>query len=610
MPGITGIIGGHSPQANRANLDRMVRRMTYEPFHQAGQFAEEKLRAWLGWVAHAGSFADGNPSWNETRDVCLIFGGENFADPADLENLKAKGHTFDANTASYLVHLYEEQGIRFLEKLNGWFCGVLIDLKEQKVVLFNDRYGFSRVYLHESGDGLYFASEAKAILAVVPETRELDMRGLGEFFACGCALQNRTIFSKITLLPGGSRWTFTPGQPVRKEFYFQKETWEAQPVLSEADFYEKLKATFSRVLPKYFSGRQGIGMSLTGGLDGRMIMAWADRQPGSLPCYTFGGSYRDCTDVVAARRIAKACGQTHTVIPVGDTFLAQFPKFAEGNAFVSDGAMDVTGAVELYINRFAREIAPTRMTGNYGSEIVRSHIMFRPHGLNDRLFSPDMLKLGGQAAATYRDEANMRRLSFIAFKQVPWHHRSRLSVEQSLVTMRSPYLDNELVALMYQAPDHVAVADDASLKLMGDGRANLGRIPTDRGLSYPPTPVLTKMRHLYQEFTVRAEYAYDYGMPKWVARVDHVFAPFHLERLFLGRHKFHHFRVWYRDKLAGYVREVLLDPRARQRPYLQGANLENLLDGHFKRGENHTVAIHQALSAELVQRQLVEVNAN
>ncbi len=610
MPGIAGIIGGHSPQANHANLDLMVKRMTYEPFHRGGQVVEEKLGAWLGWVVHAGSFADCMPSWNETKDVCLVFGGENFAEPSDLESLKAKGHKFEADNASYLVHLYEEQGIQFLEKLNGWFCGVLIDLREQKVVLFNDRFGFSRVYLHESKDGIYFASEAKAILRVAPETRELDMRGLGEFFACGCALQNRTIFSNVTLLPGGSRWTFSPGQPVRKESYFKKETWESQPVLPEEQFYAKLKETFGRVLPKYFKGRQGIGMSLTGGLDGRMIMSWANLAPGSLPCYTFGGSYRDCTDVTAARRIAKACGQSHKVIPVNGDFLKQFPKFAEGNAFVSDGAMDVTGAVELYINRFAREISPIRMTGNYGSEIVRSHIMFRPHALNSRIYSSDMLKRGEQAASTYKDEANMRRLSFIAFKQVPWHHRSRLSVEQSQVTLRSPYLDNEIVALMFQAPENVAKEDGSSLRLIADGKPGLGRIPTDRGLSYPPIPVITKARHLYQEFTVRAEYAYDYGMPPWVAKIDHAFAPLHLERIFLGRHKFHHFRVWYRDKLSDYVRQVLLDSRAKQRPYLQGAQVEGVLDGHFKKGENHTVAIHQMMSAELIQRQLIEVNGN
>jgi len=54
----------------------------------------------------------------------------------------------------------------------------------------------------------------------------------------------------------------------------------------------------------------------------------------------------------------------------------------------------------------------------------------------------------------------------------------------------------------------------------------------------------------------KAEYAYDYGMPQWMARIDHLFSWFHLERLFLRRHKFNHFRVWYRDSLSDYVRET------------------------------------------------------
>jgi asparagine synthase (glutamine-hydrolysing) len=48
-----------------------------------------------------------------------------------------------------------------------------------------------------------------------------------------------------------------------------------------------------------------------------------------------------------------------------------------------------------------------------------------------------------------------------------------------------------------------------------------------------------------------------------------VLFPFHLDRLFLGRHKLLHFRVWYRDALAGYVREMLLDPRSLSRPYIE-----------------------------------------
>jgi asparagine synthase (glutamine-hydrolysing) len=162
-----------------------------------------------------------------------------------------------------------------------------------------------------------------------------------------------------------------------------------------------------------------VGLSLTGGLDGRMIMACNGHASGALPCYTFGGTYRDCTDVTYARQVAQRCGQPHQVIPVDDRFLAQFAELAEKSVYVSDGAMDVTGSVELFANRLARDIAPVRMTGNYGSEILRNNVAFKPQALNPRLFSPEFVKLGEMAAATYEQEARGKQLSLIVFKQVP-----------------------------------------------------------------------------------------------------------------------------------------------------------------------------------------------
>jgi asparagine synthase (glutamine-hydrolysing) len=104
------------------------------------------------------------------------------------------------------------------------------------------------------------------------------------------------------------------------------------------------------------------------------------------------------------------------------------------------------------------------------------------------------------------------------------------------------------------------------------------------------------------EFTFKAEYAYDYGMPQWLARIDHSLSPLHLEKLFLGRHKLSHYRVWYRDVLAGYVRDMLLDERTLSRPYLQRKGVEAIVNGHTKQGLNYTSAIHKLLSLELLQR--------
>jgi asparagine synthase (glutamine-hydrolysing) len=280
---------------------------------------------------------------------------------------------------------------------------------------------------------------------------------------------------------------------------------------------------------------------------------------------------------------------------------------AEKTVFVSDGTMDVTGSVELYTNRIANQIAPVRLTGNYGDEILRNNVTFRPGIPNEELLEPEFAQLVRNTSKTYGAEKQTYNVSFIAFKQVPWHHYSRLAVEQSQITMRSPYLDNDLVSLMYQAPPELLLSNDPSLHLIADGNVDLARIPTDRGLLYRPIPVISTLQQLYVKFTSKAEYAYDYGMPQWVAGIDHSLASLHLEKLFLGRNKFYHFRIWYRDNLSQYLKDILLDSRTLSRPYINGRYLENIVLSHISGKRNHTVEITKILTTELIQRQLIEM---
>ncbi len=607
MPGIVGIISQRPSKEYSPLVESMVKCLKHEPFYSDGTYINKELGLWSGWACHKGAFEDCLPIWNEKKDICLLFSGEDFTDQVDIAALRMRGHEFGSDDASYLVQLYEEMGCAFLEKLNGWFSGVLLDLRAQKLVLFNDRYGVNRIYYHEDASGFYFASEAKSLLKILPGTRQLDLRSLGEVLCCEAVLENRSLFSGISLLPGGSSWVFSRGEPVKKKTYFKQEAWENQPALRESEFYEKLEETWRRVLPKYFLGKQSIGLSLTGGVDSRMILAWAPHLPGTLPCYTWGGKYRDCADVKIARRTAKVCRQPHNTILVGAEFLSQFHDLAERAVYISDGTMDVTGSIDLYVQRLARQIAPVRLSGVCGGEILRRLVMFKPDPAQQGVFDPELERSFRDATATYAGELQGHRLSFASFKQAPWYMASKFTVERSQVTYRTPYFDNDLVALAYQTPEKL-LNNEPALRLISNGNPALGKIGTDRGLAFRSVPGVNRALHWYQEFTFKAEYAYDYRMPQWLARVDHAFAPLHLERLFLGRHKFHHFRVWYRDELSCYLKEILLDPATLQRPYLNANSLEKILKAHSSGQRNYTFEIHKILTLELIQRKLIELN--
>jgi len=601
MPGIVGLITKAPREDAARQLLAMLGTLRHELFYTTGTWCDESLGVYVGWAARASSFSDGMPLVNEHGDTVLVFSGEDHPAPGMPAKLKERGHAVQTDGPSYLVHLYEEDST-FPASLNGFFHGLVADRTRKIAVLFNDRFGMHRLYYHESKDAFYFAAEAKAILAVRPELRRINPQALGEWIECGCVLENRSLFENLHVLPPGTAWSFRNGQLERKASYFQPREWEEQGILPPEDFYNEIRDVFSRNLARHFNGRQRVGMSLTGGLDTRMIMAWQKPVAGSLPCYTFGGTYRECRDVIVARQVSEACGQSHQVIRCGPEFISRFPFYAERTVYLTDGCADVSCSPVLFGCQKAREIAPVRMTGNYGDQVLRGLRAFKPEGSAHRLFSSDLLPHIATARETYFRIADTHPVTFAAFRQAPWHHQGLLALEQTQLTMRSPYLDNDVVRTLFRAPEEVTRNNNLRIRLIGDGNMALRKIRTDMGSAGRGEKFPGAILSRYHTFTFKVDYAYNHGMPQWMAQIDHFLAPLHLERVFLGRHKYYHFRVWYRDGLASYLRELLLDSRTLSRPYWQKDKLQAMVQRHIKGDRNYTNEIHRVLSLELAHR--------
>ena len=590
----------------------MVSTICHEPSYSSGTWDSEALGVYAGWVARANSFADHMPLQDESGDRVLLFAGEEYSGSRVLSELRQRGHRIQDKPADYLVHIAEEDAA-FPRELNGRFHGLLMDRRTGTTTLFNDRYGMQRMYYHTGPDAVWFAAEAKAILAVCPELRAADPRGFAEFITCGAVLGDRTLFPDLHVLPAGSAWKFRNGRLEDKAKYFDPAEWENQGSLDADTYYNELQEAFTRNLPRYFEGCERVGISLTGGLDTRMIMAWLRAEPGSLPTYTFGGPYRECHDVKIARTVARICKQPYQVIPVGDDFLSDFPRHAEQTVYLSDGCSGVNRAPDLYTNRIVAQIAPVRMTGNYGSEILRRIRAFKPVDPHPGLFQEAITSQVAVAKESYRDAIKGHAVTFTAFRQAPWYQYGLLALEQTQLSVRSPFLDNDVVRAAFRAPKSEIVTsdlfenDNACSRLIADGSPELHRLPTDRGLG-AENGWASRVNRSILEFSFKAEYAYDYGMPQWLAKADHVFSPLHLEKLFLGRHKFCHFRVWYRDKLASYVREILLDPRTLSRPYVNRKVLETMVADHVDGRGNWTSDIHKMLTLELQHRLFIDAH--
>jgi asparagine synthase (glutamine-hydrolysing) len=380
---------------------------------------------------------------------------------------------------------------------------------------------------------------------------------------------------------------------------------EPQQVLGEDEFGAALAATLSRVVPRYLRGSHPIGLSLTGGLDTRGIVAFAPALS-TYRAYTYGGMFRETFDVRVARQVAHACGCQHEVLSLGDEFLGRFPQLAEETVWITDGTLDVAGSHEIYLSRRAREIAPIRLTGNYGSEVLRGISTFKPLRLPPSLFDPGFQPLVNAGEHALAAAKNVHPVTFTVFEEIPRHLYGRLAAAQSELTVRTPYMDNEVVSLAYRAPRNLSLQRRLWQRMIARHNPALGAIPTDRGLGGREQSLAGRWRRLNRYLTFKAEWYYESGMPGWAAWLDARLGRGRRPPWPVGTHKIENYRRWFRDELHPWLSGELHDTSAM--PFLSRPAVRETIAAHGAGAENFTAELSRLLTIALVTRTLLNAN--
>jgi asparagine synthase (glutamine-hydrolysing) len=595
-----GLISHRAAHECDVIVSAMVDSMKCETSYLSGTYSAKQIGVYCGWVAQDKSFAANQVFFDEREDVALIFSGECFADNELLMGLKQKGHKLQHRNGDWLVHLYEEEGDHFFEKLNGLFSGLLIDRRQKKAVLFNDRYGIERIYYYEAEGNFYFASEAKALLRILPELRAFDEEGVAQFLAFGCTVNSRTLFRGVQLLPSASAWSFEGGRCSKRK-YFSPQKWEAQSPLSVESYESEFQETFRRVLPRYAEAEAKIGISLTGGVDTRMIMACLPATNRGYACYTFAGENGLTHDARLAAKVAASLGLEHHVFRVGPDFLRHFDTHFDRTVYVTDGCAGATSCHEIYFNAQARQVSPVRLTGNFGSEVLRSVSTFKALGLRPGLLSDTYAKAvdaetqGATARAAHP-------VTFAAFDEIPSGLFGLLAAGRSQVTFRTPYLDNELVALAYRAVMALHRSALPALRLIEQANPQLALIPTDRGELLGGYSLGRVLRRTLGEVTFKLDYYNSEGLPHGLSFFDSAFRGLSSSLRVLGSHKYLPYRHWFRKELAALVFERVSSRRVREAPWWAKNAPEILAQAHISGRGNYQRELNVILSLEAIER--------
>ncbi|HTC23810.1 MAG TPA: hypothetical protein VK688_05570, partial [Gemmatimonadales bacterium] len=182
MCGIAGKVG--SAPISEAEIVRMCDAISHRGPDDSGFFVEEGVGLGMRRLSIIDLAGGHQPMFNEDGSVVLVFNGEIYNFHELRDGLLARGHVLSTRSdTEVLVHLYEEEGERFLSRLRGMFAFALWDRTRRRLLLARDHFGQKPLFYTEIGGRLAFASEIKALLADDSSLRTLNPYALDQYLA-------------------------------------------------------------------------------------------------------------------------------------------------------------------------------------------------------------------------------------------------------------------------------------------------------------------------------------------------------------------------------------------------------------------------------------------
>jgi asparagine synthase (glutamine-hydrolysing) len=283
MCGLAGIINlKHVWTPSRAELEPMIAALRHRGPDQFGYLLDDGVglaHARLSIVDVAGG---AQPIGNETEDVWIVYNGEVFNYPELMAELEAKGHVFRTRSdTEVLVHLYEEHGDDFVQRLNGQFAFALWDARRKRLLLCRDPSGILPLYYTRDGERLYFASEVKSLIGPQRSTR-LDPIALDQVLTFWTPVAPRSAFAGVSQLAPGERLVVEGGK-IRQEVYSDVSYPRRgeHPVRDLDQAMQAVRDALATATRIRLRGDVPVAAYLSGGLDSAIIAMLARRESGS-----------------------------------------------------------------------------------------------------------------------------------------------------------------------------------------------------------------------------------------------------------------------------------------------------------------------------------------
>ena len=543
------------------------------------------------------SEAGRQPMANDDGTVHIVFNGEIY----NYRELRPRvdEYTFRSETdTEVLLHLYEKYGPDCLQYLRGMFAFAIWDECEERLFLARDRLGQKPLFIRSTGDGFWFGSTIRALLADPTVPAEPDLPAIREYLTYQYTPHPKTGFQDIEQL-GPAEYAIVDTDGIRRQRYWSLSFADQLDVSGHA-LAGRLREELREATRLRMRSDVPVGVFLSGGVDSSIVTGlMSDIAEEPVNTYSIGFDEQAYDELEFARTVAERYDTNHTEYTVRPDAMEVFPELVEQYEMPFG---DPSALPTYYVSQMASRDTTVALGGDAGDETFAGYDRYTYDWVTgqigrfpERLREPaDWIPIIADAVGQRGFASNLSRLLDAAGSDDVRQYAAYIChalEEQATRAWDGPEATDEL--------DHLREAFARA-----DGPTRLDRVMQVDLETYLPDDLLVKvdrasmahslevrspfLDHRFVEFTARvpAKYKWRRGKQKWLLK--RAFEDL-LPDTVLNRKK-QDFGVpideWFRGELRSFGREKLT--RLGSRPAFDAGGIEATfhqhIDGHADHG--------------------------
>jgi asparagine synthase (glutamine-hydrolysing) len=295
------------------------------------------------------------------------------------ELVETYGATFATQgDGEVVVAGYHYWGEKVLDRLRGMFVFLIYDKVTGDVFGARDPFGIKPMHYLQTPDGVYFASEKKALLPFAPSAVKgdagLNTANLSHYLTLQYVPEPHTLHYGISRIGSGECLRYTPGGEIVTRRYYRAE-FRPTPVDDPAALFQRIQDTLRESVRLHMRSDVPVGAFLSSGIDSTAVVALAREFNPKILTFTVGYDVPGYSEIEVAQESARHLNVTTIPTKIGpQDMMDALPKIIW---HLDDPVADPALVPLYFVAKKAAEHVTVVLSGEGADEFFGGYTIYR-----------------------------------------------------------------------------------------------------------------------------------------------------------------------------------------------------------------------------------------